>query len=227
MEVLDSVVLYEFSPKCDLNIDPTIERVESTVFVTYTCIVGAVNRRDLKTKNGLYQVSLLKADISDLRKWDEVSIVLSEYNNIEDGILQYDPVTKTLNYIYESELLDQKHSGIFLKISRDMGVTWAPPIQLISMDSDNEPAAVLTKATQHKLYFSSDRNSPGTSYAGGEIFVKSFSFDWSRSSKIRLLELGKQMLLMDVIAFEDKTYFLTIKNYFHTPRQLEVLRLQN
>ena len=71
-----------------LLIDPTIIKVEDKYLITYTQIRGNINNGDTLKPNGHYEVVLVESN--DLINWKEVSTIVSEDTNIEDGFIYFD-----------------------------------------------------------------------------------------------------------------------------------------
>ena len=191
----------------ELLIDPTFVKVDDTYLITYTKINGNINNGDITKPNGHYEVILLESN--DLISWKEVSSIVNEDTNIEDGFLYFDRENNSLFFLYEEEVYDKKNSSIKIKKSIDRGENWGESIILLSASADQEPAAIFYCNEQNYLFYSSDLDNKGASYYGAKGYVSSFNNLNFTPEQVNIsLRLDTGIILYDVILNNNKLYFL-------------------
>lgn len=147
-------------------------------------------------------------------EWEYVTNICSYANNLEDVEL-FDYNGK-LGILYEKEMLDKGKSGIYVQIAENEDFTlWDSPKELLSPNYDNEPASLVIEGNQIILYYSSDKNDPGASYMGGNVYMAYFTEDFAIKEKDIQIETDttKGVLLYDVKESDDKLEFLAALNY--------------
>ena len=190
-----------------LMIDPTLIKVDSSYFITYTQIEGNINNSDTSKLNGHYKVVLMES--KDLKNWDIVSHIVDEDANIEDGSIYYNNKSEKFYFMYEEEIFDKMNSFIKFKKSTDRGKTWSDPIQLLSAEADQEPAGMFFERNELFLLYSSDIEDVGSSYYGAKGFISSFSiFDFKPIRTNVNIKLDKSIVLYDVMKMNNNIYFL-------------------
>lgn len=196
----------------NLMIDPTVIKIEEgNWLLTYVEIEGNVNNSDINSENGLYTVHLLESE--DLMVWNEISVIVSQNNNIEDGdMFEY---KNRLFYLYEIETYDKRPSRICMKYSEDQGISWSNEIILIPDNADNEMAASWIEDDWLILYYSSDLNEPGASYNGAEVYKAEFKLDFSETELSIPVDIAESegILLYDVKKEKDDIRYLYSRNY--------------
>jgi hypothetical protein len=193
-----------------LLIDPTILKVEDKYLITYTQIKGNINNGDTTKQNGHYEVVLVESN--DLINWKEVSSIVSENTNIEDGFLYAEGEQNSLFFLYEEEVFDKKNSALKIKKSTDGGANWEEPITLLSATADQEPAAIFKCSEKNYLFYSSDLDNLGASYWGSKGYVSSFSDSNFTLDQIDIsLKLDYGIILYDVMLNNNKMHFLAQK----------------
>jgi len=206
VSLLSTVLQYDEQ----LLIDPTILKVEDKYLITYTQIKGNINNGDTLKQNGHYEVVLVESN--DLINWKEVSSIVSEDTNIEDGFLYFEAEENSLFFLYEEEVFDYKKSAIKIKKSTDRGVNWDEPITLLNAIADQEPAAIFKCNEKNYLFYSSDLDDHGASYYGAKGYVSSFSNSNYTPDQINVsLKLDYGVLLFDVMLNNNKMHFLAKK----------------
>lgn len=193
-----------------LMIDPTLIKVEDKYLITYTQIKGNINNGDTLKPNGHYEVILVESN--DFIDWKEVSSIVSEDTNIEDGFLYFDGEKNSLFFLYEEEVFDKKKSAIKIKKSTDGGVNWDEPITLLNASADQEPAAIFNCNNKNYLFYSSDLDDLGASYYGAKGYISSFSsFNYTPEQINISLRLDYGILLYDVLLNNNKMHILAKK----------------
>ncbi|MFT6443133.1 MAG: hypothetical protein ACJASM_002692 [Salibacteraceae bacterium] len=193
-----------------LLIDPTILKVGGKYLITYTQIKGNINNGDTLKSNGHYEVVLVESN--DLINWKEVSSIISEDTNIEDGFLYFEAAENSLFFLYEEEVFDKKKSAIKIKKSTDRGVNWDEPITLLNAIADQEPGAIFKCKGKKYLFYSSDLDNLGASYYGAKGYVSSFRNSNYTPDQIDIsLKLDYGVLLYDVMLNNNKMHFLAKK----------------
>ena len=206
VRLLSTVLQYDEQ----LLIDPTLLKVEDKYLITYTQIKGNINNGDTLKPNGHYEVVLVESN--DLINWKEVSSIVSEDTNIEDGFLYFDAEKNSLFFLYEEEVFDKKKSAIKIKKSTDGGVHWDEPITLLNATADQEPAAIFKCNEKNYLFYSSDLDNPGASYYGAKGYVSSFNNSIYKPDQINIrLKLNDGIILYDVMLNNNKMHFLAKK----------------
>lgn len=196
----------------NLQIDPSIIKVNDSYYAAITEIEGRVNNADAKAENGVYAIHLYRSD--NLSNWTLVSDVISEKNNLEDTELFYH--NNHFYLVYEKEHLDQGKSELCLIQSTNAsGSNWQKPQTLLKADCDHEPAKVLQTENGFDLYYSCDKENPGKSYMGAKIYCAQFDQDFNLLQQdINIpCESGDGVLLYDVRKKENKLQFLFAKDY--------------
>lgn len=206
VELLSVVLQYDEQ----LLIDPTILKVEDNYLITYTQIMGNINNGDTLKPNGHYEVVLVESH--DLINWKEVSLIVSEDTNIEDGFLYFEAKENSLCFLYEEEVFDKKNSSIKIKKSNDGGANWDEPKTLLSATADQEPAAIFKCNEKNYLFYSSDLDNLGASYYGAKGYVSSFSSTNYTPDQIDIeINLDYGIILYDVMLSNNKMHFLAKK----------------
>ena len=195
-----------------LNIDPTICRhPDGTCYVTATEIRGNVNNADKSQENGLYTVKLYKTE--DFTHLEYITDIIQEKANIEDGDLNY--YDEKWYFSYEKEEIDKGNSAVCVSVSEDKeAAAWSLSTELLKADADHEPAVFWKEGEGYYLYYSCDKDDPGTSYSGAKVYKAEFDEEL-RLVKETLVstETQKGILLYDVIMREGKPYFLYARDY--------------
>lgn len=195
----------------NLQIDPTINKIGNTYYITVTEIEGNVNNASLEEENGTYTLHMYTSE--NLKDWDQLTDVISIQNNIEDvDVFEKDGI---IYVTYEKEVVDKGLSGIYVKHSEDNGSTWSDEIELLESNYDQEPAAIYEYNDGWLLYYSSDKNNAGESYMGGEVFYALYDSDFRCKEKdVRVnTETKTGILLYDVAYINGKGYLLIAKDY--------------
>lgn len=196
----------------NLHIDPAIIKIHGEYYFTATEIVGNVNNADVNQENGRYTVKLYKT--SNLLNIEYITDIISEQYNIEDvDLIEFD---NGLGLIYEKETVDKGNSSIEIISSNGKDYkNWNAKTILESPDCDHEPASMIYNGDHtYSLYYSCDRENPGKSYMGGNIYESKFDKDFKklRNKKI-YTETQTGILLYDVQKDGGKINFLFAKNY--------------
>jgi len=193
-----------------LLIDPTLVKVKDKYLITYTQIKGNINNGDALKTNGHYEVILLESN--DLINWKEVSSIVSEATNIEDGFLYFEPEENSLFFLYEEEILDKKKSAIKIKKSINRGLKWDEPITLLNTIADQEPAAIFKCNEKNYLFYSSDLDNLGESYYGAKGYVSSFNDSNYAPDQTNIsLKLDYGIILFDVMLNNNEMHLLAKK----------------
>ncbi len=196
-----------------LCIDPDIVKVNNQYYIIYTEIDGAVNNANPDIDNGNYIVKLMVSD--DLQNWKEISCpILGDGYNIEDAeLLFYD---NHFLIVYEKEILDQGNSYICVKESKDdQGREWNDEKQLLPADCDHEPAKAIIDNKEMLLYYSSDLDNIGASYAGADIYQAKYSVDFNPKyidRRIPSKNTYEGVCLYDVKEIDGKQFYLCYEN---------------
>jgi len=178
---------------------------------------GTANNQDPNVENGTCDVKIYSSD--NLVDWKQLSTVISRKSNIEDGRLYYSNRLNKLLFLFEQEDYDKKPSSLKVIESGDMGKTWTNERFILEPIADSEPAGMFEIGCSTHVFFSSDINNPGQSYEGGNAFYVYSKNGLSSWSSPNTIELGDNILLIDVIMASDKIYFAAFKNYL-TNRQM-------
>lgn len=195
-----------------LAIDPTICKVGDTYLVTHTTIEGTINNPDPNGDNGIYSLELYVSH--DLINWEHRTTITSQKQDIEDIDMLYDG--KTLYCIYEKENYDKGPSKICIRYSEDSGIDWSEEQVLIDNGGDNEFSCILPEYDGWRLYYSSDKANPGTSYNGASAYSAYFDVDF-----VHIKELDEKVDMKDNLGIrlyevkqtEDRLYLMYAHNY--------------
>ncbi len=195
----------------NLCIDPTLTKTGEDYYLTCTEIIGTVNNADPNTVNGNYKLHLYMSE--DLAEWSWVSDIADLNYNIEDvDIVDYNNVKYVF---YEQEVVDKGCSSIIVKQSLDKGVTWSEPTELLAPDCDHEPASVEISDNEVIVYYSSDKDNPGSSYMGAKAYYAVFdnNFQCMESDIAIETETESGILLYDIVRIEGRRFFVFAKDY--------------
>lgn len=197
----------------NLQIDPTIIKINNIYYITVTEIIGTVNNADVNVENGRYILHLMRS--KDLSNWTLVSDVVDSYSNIEDVDIDYE--NDKFYISYEKETVDKGDSSIELAISDDSkGNKFSKTIELLKADCDHEPAAFeRIDGNTYRLYYSCDKNYRGESYQGGQVFYADYDSNWNQLSVDNIVktETEKGILLYDVKEENGNLRLLYARNY--------------
>ena len=195
-----------------LAIDPTICKVEDTYLVTHTTIEGTINNPDPDGDNGVYSLELFAS--KDLTSWNHLTTITSQKQDIEDIDMLYHE--NTLYCIYEKENYDKGPSKICIRYSEDSGIDWSEEQVLIDNGGDNEFSCILPEYDGWRLYYSSDKANPGTSYNGASAYSAFFDADFLHipelDEKVDMKD-NLSVRLYEVKQVENKLYFMYAHNY--------------
>lgn len=195
-----------------LAIDPTICKVEDTYLVTHTTIEGTINNPDPDGDNGVYSLELFAS--KDLKSWNHLTTITSQKQDIEDIDMLYHE--NTLYCIYEKENYDKGPSKICIRYSEDSGIDWSEEQVLIDNGGDNEFSCILPEYDGWRLYYSSDKANPGTSYNGASAYSAFFDADFLHipelDEKVDMKD-NLSVRLYEVKQVENKLYFMYAHNY--------------
>lgn len=207
-----------------LAIDPTICKVEDTYLVTYTTIDGTINNPDPEGDNGIYTLELFAS--KDLKNWEHRCTVISEKQDIEDIDLLYE--NDTLYCIYEKEDYDKGPSKICLKTSSDQGRTWSEEKILIDNGGDNEPACLLREENGWRLYYSSDKENPGTSYNGASAYSAFFDADFEHLTEYdeKISMKSNEGVRLYEVQRQDGTLYLMFAHNFMTDKDFVLRKVE-
>ena len=195
-----------------LAIDPTICKVGDTYLVTHTTIDGTINNPDPNGDNGVYTLQLYAS--KDLESFEYRGTIVSEKHDIEDIDMMYD--NNTLYCIYEKENYDKGPSKICMRASMDAGFTWSEEKVLIENGGDNEFSCILKEYDGYRLFYSSDKENPGTSYNGASAYSAFFDADFLHIPEYDRKEAMKDnsgVRLYEVKEYEGDLYFMFAHNY--------------
>jgi len=196
--------------KENLQIDPTIVKVEDAYYITATEIVGNVNNSHINAEKGNYTLRLYKSD--NLSNWKLVSNIIDTKYNIEDIDIFYKD--RKFYVIYEKEIVDKGYSSINVVISDDnSGRVFTETHELLPADCDREPASIEVIDGGYRLFYSCDKNYPGESYMGGQIFYAEYDENWDPLiiDEVVDTETKKGILLYDINNCNGKQQFLFAK----------------
>lgn len=197
----------------NLQIDPAIIKANGHYYATATEIEGCINNADSTVENGQYTIHLYQSD--DLTNWTSVCDVLSKKNNLEDVKIFYQ--NQNFYIIYEEESVDKGNSFICMIESKDglENIQWNEPKTLLSNDCDHEPANVLPTEDGYILYYSCDKENPGSSYMGAKMYYALFDKDFKllKQDETILSPTQKGILLYDVKVEENQCLYLFAGNY--------------
>lgn len=196
----------------NLQIDPTIIKVDGKYYITVTEIQGTVNNADPNAENGIYTLKLYKSE--DLTKWEFVSDVLKFQNNIEDVDVRYD--NEKFYVFFEKETVDRGDSSINVAVSSDAsGKEFNEIHELLPATCDHEPSIVEKIKDGYRLYYSCDKNYHGESYNGGQVFYAEYDSQWNAKKTDEKVdtETEKGILLYDVTQNGTKKMLVYTRNY--------------
>lgn len=195
-----------------LAIDPTICKVEDTYLVTHTTIEGTINNPDPDGDNGVYSLELFAS--KDLKSWNHLTTITSQKQDIEDIDMLYHE--NTLYCIYEKENYDKGPSKICIRYSEDSGIDWSEEQVLIDNGGDNEFSCILPEYDGWRLYYSSDKANPGTSYNGASAYSAYFDAEFKHipelDEKVDMKD-NFGIRLYEVKQIEDRLYLMYAHNY--------------
>ena len=193
-----------------LMIDPTLIKADDTYILTWVEIEGNINNGDAEAENGIYTVKCMKS--KNLSDWKAAADILSYQKNIEDADMMF--LDGTLYYFFEKEEYDKGPSSINVIMSRDYGRSWQDETTLLAPVADHELASVEAEKDGVVLYYSSDADSPGTSYTGAKIYQSFFTNDF-KSKDNRVMDIGedKGILLYDTKKAAEGRYYLYARDY--------------
>lgn len=198
----------------NLMIDPTITKVNNEYYITFTEIIGTINNADVNVENGEYIARFYKSH--DLQNWSYVSDIIDVRHNVED--VDFFQNYNDIYVVYELEEIDKGKSSVMVKKSSDQGVTWGEPVELLSCDSDHEPASIKMVDDKYYLYYSCDKDNIGMSYMGAKAYYAVYdqSFCCIEKDCDIITETKQGILLYDVTEINDKNYFLFAADYLTT-----------
>ena len=180
--------------------------------MTHTTIEGTINNPDPNGDNGIYSLELYAS--KDLENWEHRTTITSQKQDIEDIDMLYDE--KTLYCIYEKENYDKGPSRICMRYSEDEGENWSEETILIDNGGDNEFSCILPEYDGWRLYYSSDKENPGTSYNGASAYSAFFDADFVHipelDEKVNMKD-NLSVRLYEVKQVENKLYFMYAHNY--------------
>ncbi len=196
----------------NLQIDPTIIKVQDTYYITVTEIEGTVNNADINSENGIYTVHLYQS--TDLSNWQYVTDVVTANNNIEDIDVRF--WNDRFVVLYEKENVDKGDSAIYVTISTDdTGKQFGEEKELISANCYHEPASIEQTTAGYRLYYSCDKDNRGTSYQGASAYYADFDENWNLKDKDKRLytQFSDGILLYDVQYTQKGIRLLYARNY--------------
>lgn len=194
------------------QIDPTIIHVNGMYYMTVTEIEGTINNADSTAENGLYTLHFYRSE--NLKDWTLVQDIVKERHNIEDVDLIYQ--NNKFIITYEREQVDKGYSSIQVSILDNcINNNIIASYELLAATCDHEPATLAPTKNGYRLYYSCDKNDPGTSYNGAQIFYADYDKNWNPISIDNLVktETEKGILLYDVTTIGKKQFFVYSQNY--------------
>ncbi|MCQ2510443.1 MAG: GBS Bsp-like repeat-containing protein [Lachnospiraceae bacterium] len=195
-------------------IDPAIAKTSDGYMITATEITGNVNNADPSLENGIY--TICSWDSSDLVNWNRRENLITADQNLEDvDLYEKDGV---LYLVYEQEIRDKGNSSIMCKTSSDQGYTWSKPIELLPADCDHEPAVFSSNGDRFILFYSADKDLPGTSYMGAKAYYAVYDKNLNCISRDNEVKTGSKggVLWYDVTWIDSTHYILYAENYLTT-----------
>lgn len=198
----------------NLTIDPCIVKNGSEYILTATEIQGNANNDNPELPNGIYTIHSWKS--SDLVNWTESTDITTENHNLEEiKIVEKDGI---LYMAYEREVVDKGISSILGRISYDHGASWSDPIELLPADCDHEICTLSANGDRLVLFYSSDRDSLGSSYMGAKAYYAVFDQNMKCISKDVEIKTGAKggILMYDVTWIDSTHYILYSENYLTT-----------
>lgn len=204
-------------------IDPTIIHINDYYYITFTEIIGKINNSDKDGENGEYKLYFYRS--KNLSEWEEVSVILDNFNNTEDVDIMY--IDNHFVVTYEFEDYDKGCSALMVTTSKDSeGKDWNEPKSLIPSDADHEMACIFDEGNSFTLWYSSDKDDVGKSYMAGKIYYAKFTKDFELISKDNLVEADYNTVggvrLYEVKKLKNKLHFLYAKDYL-TENRLSIL----
>lgn len=220
----------------NLLIDPTIIRVNSYYYITFTEVVGKVNNgiayseNEASKINGEYILHMwrarIDANLGDKSSWEEVSVIQDNFHNTEDIDIMYSDNHFTVFFEYEN--YDKGCSAIKAIQSLDSeGYRWGNTIELLPNEADHEMASIWDEGDHYTLWYSCDKGAVGKSYMAGRIYYAEYDKDWNLLSKDNEIaenhnEIGG-VRLYEVTKIDDVIHFLYAKDYPYA-NKLSVLK---
>lgn len=195
-------------------IDPAIVKTSDGYLITATEIIGNVNNYDPSLANGIYTICSWNS--SDLVNWNRRENVITADQNLEDvDLFEKDGI---LYLVYEQEIKDKANSSIMCKTSSDQGRTWSKPIELLPADCDHEPAVFSSNGDRFILFYSADKDFPGTSYMGAKAYYAVYDKNLNCISRDNEVKTGSKggVLWYDVTWIDSTHYILYAENYLTT-----------
>ncbi len=201
--------------EADFMIDPAIEKIAGSYYISMTFVDGRLNNSNPKEDNGQYTIRFYKSD--DLKKLTYLSDVVSAKRNLED--IKLIVANQKIYMFFEKETLDQGSSAIQMAASGDMGRHWDQPVTVLPSDADQEPAGLLRTDDGWDLFYSSDIDSPGESYNGAHAYIAHLDDNMKVITSNQRLDLATPdesdeekdqkggILLYDVRKFGNDIYF--------------------
>lgn len=185
-------------------IDPSIVKTSQGYMITATEIKGKVNNSDPSEENGLYTIHSWTSQ--DLVFWMENKTIISEKQNLEDvDLYEKDGI---VYLVYENEILDKGKSSICVKTSSDFGKTWSQQVELLPADADHEPAVFTSNGDQFILFYSCDRDNPGTSYSGAKAYYAIYDKNLRCIIKDQEIKTGANGVLFYDVKWIDSTHYI-------------------
>ena len=198
----------------NMQIDPTLIKVQDTYYLTATEIQGTANNADINAENGTYTLHLFKS--TDLTNWSLVQDVITAKNNIEDVDIMY--LNHKFYITFEKEIVDKGDSSLNVATIDTTQANKTTITQLIPADCDHEPASVKATKNGFRVYYSCDKNYPGESYSGSQIFYSDYDLNWNPISIDCPVETETQkgILLYEVKdGNHGKQYYLYSQDYLN------------
>ena len=212
-------------PKDRLFIDPTIQKIGDAYYATYTEIEGAINNGDVSQTNGIYTIHLMRSEVTNPTVWKEISIVVRDQKNLEDGRLFASNNNQTIHFVYEQEVVDRGHSQHMMTQSIDGGNTWSTPMIILPPVADQELGAIIPEGNGFTEFYSSDFANGGSgSYEAARVYKATLNstFTATQMNRDQLIPYTSALLL-DVIRWNDAEYYLLIHHYLTPDRRLILL----
>lgn len=116
-----------------------------------------------------------------------------------------------LYYVFEKEMYDKGPSSLNVISSADGGFTWSGEKEILPADADHEPAACLPDKSSYTLYYSSDSQNPGKSYASASVYKIKLDREFTPSASAVPIDLQEKqgILLYDVsIKIRNPTFYI-------------------
>ncbi|MDD3279632.1 MAG: hypothetical protein PHG16_12260 [Lachnospiraceae bacterium] len=196
----------------NLQIDPTITKINDTYYITATEIIGNINNSDPEVENGKYIIHLYKTD--DLENLELVSNIQTDNCNLEDVDVIYE--NNIIYVVYEKEDYDKGNSAIVLTKSTDLGNSWDTPIVLLENNCDHEPTSFIHNKNEWILYYSCDKENLGESYMGANVYYSCYDDNFNVIKKdVKVSTESKTgILLYDISEIDGHNYLLYTRNYY-------------